>query len=236
MVSDGLADTANSATITITGVNDAPEVVADFYDVPAGGASFLGNVLGNDSDPDGDDLSAFLVTGPQDGVLVLNQNGSFSYQAAGGFSGTDSFTYLASDGNGGQAQAEVTLNVAGDEFEFNEVVATPNQPFLRGGDGADALIFNTSRSTQAFGGAGADVFVFLQAGDGKRDTAYIRDFEQGVDLIDVGDAAFTLRVVGGDTTLRFSASDRDVLHVSNVTLTAADFTTEWSSRDDGLML
>jgi hypothetical protein len=93
-----------------------------------------------------------------------------------------------------------------------------------------------SRSTQAFGGDGADVFVFLKSGDGKRDTGYIRDFEHDVDLIDVGDAAFTMRVVGTDTVIRFSASDRDTLVVSDVALTAADFTTEWSDRDLGLIV
>ena len=55
-------------------------------------------VLGNDSDPDGDPLTAVLVTGPSHGSLTLNANGSFSYTPAADFAGSDSFTYRASDG------------------------------------------------------------------------------------------------------------------------------------------
>jgi hypothetical protein len=55
-------------------------------------------VLGNDTDPDGDPLTAVLVTGPSHGSLTLNANGSFSYTPAADFAGSDSFTYRASDG------------------------------------------------------------------------------------------------------------------------------------------
>jgi uncharacterized delta-60 repeat protein len=55
-------------------------------------------ILTNDSDPDGDTLTAVLVSGPSHGSLTLNSNGSFTYQAAANFSGTDSFTCQASDG------------------------------------------------------------------------------------------------------------------------------------------
>ena len=55
-------------------------------------------VLANDTDPDGDPLTAVLVTGPSHGTLTLNANGSFTYTPAANFTGTDSFTYRASDG------------------------------------------------------------------------------------------------------------------------------------------
>ena len=52
-------------------------------------------VLANDSDADGDSLLAVLVTGPSDGMLMLNPDGSFTYTPNAGFIGTDTFTYLA---------------------------------------------------------------------------------------------------------------------------------------------
>ena len=55
-------------------------------------------VLGNDADPDGDPLTAVLVTGPSHGTLTLNANGSFTYTPAADFTGSDSFSYRASDG------------------------------------------------------------------------------------------------------------------------------------------
>ena len=55
-------------------------------------------VLGNDADPDGNPLTATLVTGAGHGSLTLNANGSFTYTPAANFNGTDTFTYRASDG------------------------------------------------------------------------------------------------------------------------------------------
>jgi len=54
-------------------------------------------VLGNDSDVDGNSLSAVPVSGPSHGTLTLNGDGSFSYSPAANFNGTDSFTYKAND-------------------------------------------------------------------------------------------------------------------------------------------
>jgi hypothetical protein len=50
----------------------------------------------NDVDP-GDTLIANLMSGPVQGVVILNPNGSFSYQPPPGFTGFDSFTHRASD-------------------------------------------------------------------------------------------------------------------------------------------
>src|SRR5262249_25127326 len=55
-------------------------------------------VLANDSDVDGDHLTAVLVSGPAHGSLNLNADGSFTYLAATNYNGPDSFTYKANDG------------------------------------------------------------------------------------------------------------------------------------------
>ncbi|ASZ13187.1 Ig-like domain-containing protein [Chitinophaga sp. MD30] len=107
-----LCDTA-FISFTITAVNDAPVAVRDTVavteDVPA-----TGNVLTNDSDPEGDALVASLVTAPVNGTVVLNANGSFTYIPNANFNGTDSLTYQVCD-NGTPSlcdTATVVFNVA----------------------------------------------------------------------------------------------------------------------------
>jgi VCBS repeat-containing protein len=69
-------------------------------------------VLANDSDADGDSLTAVVVTPPAHGALLLGANGGFTYTPAAGFSGTDGFTYKVSDGDDESAVAAVTLTIA----------------------------------------------------------------------------------------------------------------------------
>ncbi|MFH1723230.1 MAG: LamG-like jellyroll fold domain-containing protein, partial [Elusimicrobiota bacterium] len=69
-------------------------------------------VLANDSDPDGDPISAVLVSGPSDGALSLNPNGAFTYTPNPAFSGTDGFTYKATDGLAYSEAANVSIAVA----------------------------------------------------------------------------------------------------------------------------
>src|SRR5439155_1656988 len=68
-------------------------------------------VLANDSDVDGDALSAVLVSNPTHGTLTLNSDGSLVYMPALNFNGIDSFTYKASDGQAQSGVATVTITV-----------------------------------------------------------------------------------------------------------------------------
>jgi VCBS repeat-containing protein len=103
-----------TASVTITPVNDAPVARADSYtvqpsttkNVPAPG------VLANDSDVDSPVLSAHVAAMPGHGTLTLLADGSFSYHPDAGFSGTDTFTYTASDGSLSSAATKVTLTVS----------------------------------------------------------------------------------------------------------------------------
>jgi VCBS repeat-containing protein len=70
------------------------------------------NVLTNDTDPDaGDTLTATLVTGPANGTLVFNSDGSFTYTPAPNFCGADGFTYQVNDGDVDSNVASVTIEV-----------------------------------------------------------------------------------------------------------------------------
>src|SRR5438876_7413111 len=67
-------------------------------------------VLANDSDADGDSLSATVVSGPSHGTVSLDSNGSFTYVPDSGYEGDDSFVYAASDGSL-SSNATVTIAV-----------------------------------------------------------------------------------------------------------------------------
>jgi len=80
------------ATVSLSVVGStAPITVADAYTTPAG-VALTGNVLTNDL---GSDLRAILITRPAHGTLALNPDGSFNYQPAAGYVGSDSFLYYA---------------------------------------------------------------------------------------------------------------------------------------------
>src|SRR5207249_193299 len=105
---------AQTFTITITPVNDAPVAVNDAYSVNEDTISTVAapGVLGNDTDVDADPLTAVLVTGPTHGTLTLAANGGFSYTPALNYNGADSFTYKANDGTLNSNVATVTITVA----------------------------------------------------------------------------------------------------------------------------
>ncbi|NLE37509.1 MAG: tandem-95 repeat protein, partial [Pirellulaceae bacterium] len=108
--------TSNTATVTITvnPVNDEPVGVANQYAVATNETLTVaaGNgVLANDTDVDGDQLQANLVTGVSHGTLSLNANGSFVYTPAADFNGVDTFVYKVYDGETYSGETTVTLVV-----------------------------------------------------------------------------------------------------------------------------
>jgi len=90
-----LCDTA-TVTIDIGGVNDAP-VAADDTETTQEDTDLISDVLPNDSDIDGDPLTASVVTAPANGTLVLNPDGTYTYTPNADFNGTDSFEYEICD-------------------------------------------------------------------------------------------------------------------------------------------
>jgi len=113
---DGALESADTTvTINVAPVNDASIAASDDYsateDVPLV-IDAAGGVLANETDIDGDALTATLVSGPAHGSLTLNADGSFEYTPAANFNGADSFVYRATDGELESADSTVTINVA----------------------------------------------------------------------------------------------------------------------------
>ena len=115
-----ICDTLNACstatvTVTVNPINDPPLAVDDVdystdedvgLNIPAPG------VLENDSDVDvGDTLIASPASGPSNGSLTLNTDGSFTYSSDTDFNGSDSFTYVANDGTADSNVAMVTITI-----------------------------------------------------------------------------------------------------------------------------
>ncbi len=113
-ISDGTLTDTGHVTVTVISVNDAPVAVDDAYEMDEDTVLTINapGVLNNDTDADGDTLTAVLVAGPTNGTLTLNADGSFTYTPAPNFFGTDTFTYVANDGTSDSNIATVTLTVA----------------------------------------------------------------------------------------------------------------------------
>jgi len=99
--------------VALTVGDAAPLAAPDAYGVDAGGTLLVAapGILANDTDPNGDALTATLAAAPAHGSLALRGDGSFSYAADPEYTGPDAFTYVVSDGQLGSAPATVSLTV-----------------------------------------------------------------------------------------------------------------------------
>src|SRR6185503_2470261 len=130
-----LASGIATVTIIIGGANDAPVALDDSYSTPEDTqlTVIAPGVLANDSDVDGDSLSAILVSQPTHGVLTFNTNGGFSYLPATNYVGSDSFIYQANDGvlNSGIATVNITITGVNDApVAVNDSYSTPEDTQL----------------------------------------------------------------------------------------------------------
>lgn len=205
--------------------NAAPIAVFDFYQDVDGGAPFEvsaeDGVLSNDGDPDGDDITAALVSGPSGGTLEFAADGSFTYTADAGFSGVDFFTYEITDGTD-TATANVRLEVTA-SADPALILGTDGNDRLRG-TAADETIIGGAGSDRLRGGAGADTFVFgADAADGDRDRDVIRDFDAAEDVIVIEDGAAIRQVTErrGDVFVQLEG-DRDVIVIRDADASVVD--------------
>ena len=115
-VDDGNGETDTGAvSLTVAAVNDAPTVADDEYTTDEDTTltvDVAGGVLANDTDVEGEGLTASVVSGPSNGTLTLFTDGSFTYDPDTDFAGADGFTYEARDDTGATTGGTVTVTVA----------------------------------------------------------------------------------------------------------------------------
>lgn len=113
-ITDGDGDTATSSIdlgVAISFRDDGP-TANDDADVETNEDTAINfNVLTNDVlSADGVEISAFSQ--PENGLLVLNEDNTFTYTPADNLHGQETFTYTLTDGDGDTSTATVTINVA----------------------------------------------------------------------------------------------------------------------------
>jgi len=95
------------------GANTAPTTTADSYSMNQDNVLTVASpgVLANDTDAEGNTLTAILVTNGTNGVVSLSPDGSFTYTPNAGYTGSDSFTYKSNDGTVDGNTVNVTIQV-----------------------------------------------------------------------------------------------------------------------------
>ena len=164
-VSDGLGgEVAQTATITVTGTNDAPIVTNDSYTVVEGSTvtgNFITDDTGNgvDSDVEGDTLTVTQINGQNlvfdsngkaqvvvgNGVLTVDADGNFSYAQNGKdpLTTPPTFTYTVTDGTD-TATATVTIN----ETEFVDKITVHDAVAVKEGEVAEFKVTLNQASSE----------------------------------------------------------------------------------------
>jgi hypothetical protein len=187
---DGSLD-SNIATIsaTINPINDAPTVENITSSIDTRSSSSI-NITLNSNDVDGDSVSFSISSQPSNGALTFNDN-VVEYTPTTDFEGTDSFTFIASDGVLSSNIGTVTINVdTEDAPTTNNVSSSTSEDVsvtitLDGNDEDDdtltySLVSNPSNGTASVSGAtviyqpslnfnGSDSFTY-NANDGTSDS------------------------------------------------------------------
>jgi Ca2+-binding RTX toxin-like protein len=166
--SDGyLLSEAVTATITVESLNVAPVARGDAYTTREGSplAVAAPGVLANDIDGDGDQLTTVLKGSPAHGAVTLNPSGSFRYTPAGGFSGTDRFTYQTMDGHVTSPPTAVTITVSARptcQGDKATILGTRGADVLIGTPRADVIVASGGNDT--IRGRGGDDLVCAGSG------------------------------------------------------------------------
>jgi len=207
IASDGELD-SQEVTVTILvgeAPNEAPIANADQYATDFETTleiNSVDGVLSNDTDDE--TLTADLRDNVRNGTLVFNSNGSFRYIPNNDFSGTDSFTYVANDGE--LDSQEVTVTILVGEAPNEAPIANPDQY---------ATDFETPLSVNATEG------VLSNDTDDETLTAELRDDVTSGSLNLNSDGSFTYTPIddfSGTDTFTYIASDGE-LDSQEVTVT-----------------
>jgi hypothetical protein len=124
IASDGYLEDSCIVHITVYDSGPVPPVaVDDYFEVDEDTVDNPLDVLYNDFDLNGDDLTIIDVTSPTHGE-IFNHGTYITYTPDADFFGDDGFSYTISDGNGGTDSADVTIEV----LNVNDPPNTPDIP------------------------------------------------------------------------------------------------------------
>lgn len=145
--SDGLLAASDTFSLAVLLSNQSPNADDDGLFVTDQAQQLViaaSDLLGNDSDPDGDPLQIVSVQGAAHGIVSIAENGDIVYSADGSYIGDDSFTYTLSDGT---LVDTATVSVR---------VDSPFATWSQGTSGNDKLFGNMAAANQIFGAGGND--------------------------------------------------------------------------------
>ncbi|MBX3596584.1 MAG: DUF4082 domain-containing protein [Rhizobiaceae bacterium] len=203
-ISDGRGGTS-SATVSlnvVTPPNSAPVAVNDSgYTVVEGNVLSLGasTLLANDNDVDGDPLNITGVDQAVNGTVSYNADTStVSFTPTSGYTGSASFRYTVSDGNGGTASATVSFSVTPDNSNAISLFpnGTPAQPSTNDPSGVELGM----RFTVSQAGAITGIRYYKSAADTGTHTGSL--WTSGGTLLTTG--TFTNETASGWQTLNFT--------------------------------
>jgi len=113
-VSDGTLSDTGALIVTVTEINDAPVAVNDLATINEDSALTGINVIYNDNNVDGDDLTLTAATTSGAGTLSIDttDNVSVKYTPPLNFNGTEVIIYTVSDGILSDATGRLTITVS----------------------------------------------------------------------------------------------------------------------------
>lgn len=166
-------DSVDSNTTLVAGSVKAqpiasPDTATAFGNVRISTANGAPNLLANDCDPNPNNTpctnAGLTASGPttstQGGNVTINSDGTFSYNPAPGFTGTDTFTYTVTDGDSQTDTATMTITVGPTLVWFIDNSAGTN------GDGRLGSPFNSIAAFNAGAADEAGDIIFLYTGTG----------------------------------------------------------------------
>ncbi|MBO6949191.1 MAG: tandem-95 repeat protein, partial [Rhodospirillales bacterium] len=194
-ITDGNSTATAQVTITSEGVNDPPVAVDDAFSGTENTQIVIttDQLLSNDSDPEGDSLTIVDFDQPENGTIVDNGDGTYTFTPNEGWNGETDFTYTISDGNGGTSTATVTIDVDG----VNDPPVANDDAFS--GTEDNPIVFTTQD-------------LLLNDTDPDGDTLNVISIEQPDDgvIVDNGDGTFSFIPDdnwSGETNFNYTITD-----------------------------
>ena len=113
-ITDGALTSTNTVTITVSGTNDVPVATSGISVSGNEDTVISGTALASDADNTAEELAFSLAAGgaPENGSVVIQQDGSFVYTPNANFFGSDKFTYRVQDTDGAFDTETIAISVA----------------------------------------------------------------------------------------------------------------------------